>query len=281
MQQTVSGKLKWIQSTQVISLIANLVKIFVLSSNPQVTKSLSTKVGTSENIRLLSFNQWLAGLIDADGYFGLSQKGYGSLEITMDIRDAKCLYKIKNMYGGSIKRRSGVHALRYRLHAKDPLLNLLNNINGELKNPVRILQFEKLCSHYKVITKLPSPIIYNSNWVSGFFDGDGTVTLNNVNNQLTISFSQKNSLLLDDISKIHGGNVYPDRASNTFKLCISKKEEVNNFLKYVKEYPCYSLKINRLHLIPQFYYIKSINKDNPALIKLLENFHNKWNRYEG
>jgi hypothetical protein len=41
------------------------------------------------------FNQWLAGLIDGDGYFALSKKGYAALEITLETRDSQCLYKIK------------------------------------------------------------------------------------------------------------------------------------------------------------------------------------------
>jgi hypothetical protein len=41
------------------------------------------------------FNQWLAGLIDGDGCFLLSKKGYASLEIIAHIRDKNCLYQIK------------------------------------------------------------------------------------------------------------------------------------------------------------------------------------------
>jgi hypothetical protein len=41
------------------------------------------------------FIEWLAGLIDGDGCFLLSKKGYASLEIIMDIRDQHCLYQIK------------------------------------------------------------------------------------------------------------------------------------------------------------------------------------------
>ena len=78
-----------------------IVKILKIYDNSQVTNALSTQVGTSEAIRLLNkrsvhnlsnndkdlkFKQWLAGLIDGDGCFLLSKKGYASLEITMDIR---------------------------------------------------------------------------------------------------------------------------------------------------------------------------------------------------
>lgn len=81
----------------------------------------NSQVGTSEAIRLLSyisdenkFNEWLAGLIDGDGCFLLSKKGYASLEITKDIRDEHCLNIIKQKYGGAVKLRSGSKSLRYR-----------------------------------------------------------------------------------------------------------------------------------------------------------------------
>lgn len=83
----------------------------------------------------MRFKQWLAGLIDGDGSFLLSKKGYASLEITMDIRDERALTAVKNVYGGSIKLRSGVRALRYRLHNKEGLLNLINDVNGGDKKP--------------------------------------------------------------------------------------------------------------------------------------------------
>jgi hypothetical protein len=72
-------------------------------------------LGTSETIRLSSskvnnsfksgliFKEWLAGLIDGDGCFLLSKKGYASLEITMDLRDEHALAIIKQKYGGSVK----------------------------------------------------------------------------------------------------------------------------------------------------------------------------------
>jgi hypothetical protein len=47
------------------------------------------------------FNQWLAGLIDGDGSFLLSKKGYASLEIVMEVRDKHALYQIKERFGGS------------------------------------------------------------------------------------------------------------------------------------------------------------------------------------
>ena len=96
----------------------------------------------------IKFIEWLAGLIDGDGCFLLSQKGYGSLEITMDSRDSYCLYIVKNKYGGSVKLRSGSNSFRYRLHHKSGLLMLLNDVNGLIRGSNRLLQFNKLCFKY-------------------------------------------------------------------------------------------------------------------------------------
>src|SRR2546430_5198845 len=57
-------------------------------------------------------------LFRSDGCFQLSKKGYASLEIVMELRDKRCLYKIKQNFGGSIKLRSGINHIRYRLHDK-------------------------------------------------------------------------------------------------------------------------------------------------------------------
>lgn len=60
------------------------------------------------------FYEWVAGIIDGDGCFLLSKKGYASLEIVTQLRDKKCLYLIKQKLGGAVKLYSGDNYLRYR-----------------------------------------------------------------------------------------------------------------------------------------------------------------------
>lgn len=55
------------------------------------SSSTSDRAKTSD-----PFFEWLAGVIDGDGYFYLSKKGIALLVITMDIRDKKALYDIKH-----------------------------------------------------------------------------------------------------------------------------------------------------------------------------------------
>jgi hypothetical protein len=130
------------------------------------------------------FFQWLAGIIDGDGSFKISKKGYASLEIVMDIRDKHCLYQIKQKFGGSVKLRSGINWLRYRLHHKIGLLNLIHAVNGEIRNPVRLIQLNKICLKYDIPLIPSKPLTYNNDWLSGFIDSDGSVYLNLISSQL-------------------------------------------------------------------------------------------------
>ena len=231
-----------------------------------------------------NFNQWLAGLIDGDGCFLLSKKGYASLEITMDIRDEHALQIIKNIYGGSIKLRSGAKALRYRLHHKSGLLTLIKDVNGEIRNSHRLLQLSKICDKYDLSLKYPEKLTKFNGWISGFFDSDGTVTINSTNWQLSISISQKTSEMLQPLIELWGGSVYIDRGKNqSFKWYISKKEDILNLIEYFKLNPSRSSKKNRLHLIPDFYRLQSLKANNALTGSLLEkswnSFFNKWLSY--
>ncbi len=306
MQHTVSEKfLNNYLDTLSVSCIFCTVKVKSLfnRNNSQVTKAFNSLVGTSEAIRMLNFNkksiaknihsingntifsQWLAGLIDGDGSFLLSKKGYASLEITMDIRDEHALQIIKNVYGGSIKLRSGANALRYRLHHKSGLLNLINDVNGQIRNSNRLVQLNKLCHKYEINLIYPQKLTLNNGWLSGFFDADGTVTINSTVTQLSISVSQKTSELLQPLIEIFGGNIYIDRGnSQSFKWYITKREDILNLLEYFKKYPSRSAKKNRLHLIPRYYELKDLkaHKALPGtfLDKSWNYFNTKWLKYE-
>lgn len=323
LKQTISEKFR--KQYLLLTLIGTLcvtpfkwgskVKILFKMNNPQVTKAFNSLVGTSEAIRLLSilffqkkrgfifyrtkvnhsirhtinnkeWNQWLAGLIDGDGTFYLSKKGYASLEITMDIRDEHTLQIIKNVYGGSIKLVSGAKALRYSLHHKEGFLALINDVNGEIRNSYRLMQLNKICLKYEIALIYADRLTYNNGWLSGFFDADGSVTLNSNNGQLAITLTQKTSEILQPLLEIYGGSIYIDRTSNNFKWCISDKEGIINLISYFKQYPPRSLKKNRLHLIPRCYELKEmgahkvLEETNPLLAKSWVIFKAKWAKYE-
>ncbi len=95
-----------------------------------------------------------------------------------------------------IKPVSGAKALKYKLQNEKGLVNLVNDINGLIRNPTRFLQISKLCNKYVIDLKYPKPLTYNNGWLSRFLDGDGSVYLNEKSGQIFISISQKNRFLL-------------------------------------------------------------------------------------
>ena len=84
--------------------------------------------------------------------------------------------------GGSIKLRPGAKALRYRLHNKKGMINLINRINGKVRHTSRTKQLESICSNLNIIILYPTSITKNNGWFSGFLDADGTITYSIKNN---------------------------------------------------------------------------------------------------
>ena len=231
----------------------------------------------------IKWHEWLAGLIDGDGSFSLTKTGYGSLEITMDIRDERVLQIIKNVYGGSIKRVSGKNALRYCLRHKQGLTALINDVNGKIRNSYRLIQLNKICIKYDILMIYPNKLKYNDGWLSGFFDADGTITLNSVNGQVVIALTQKTAELLQPLIELYGGYMYVDRGNNAFKWYISDKEGILKLIDYFKEYPSRSLKMNRILLLPKCYRLKQMGAHKSIGTYLSVNwkdFVKKWNNYE-
>jgi len=153
-----------------------------------------------ENPSCLAFNEWLAGVIDGDGYFNLvlhNKKGIARFTVVMDIKDKEVLYEIKHKFGGSIYTISNANALRYQLSGKKGLITLINAVNGLIRDPTRMLQMKKLHVKYEIELLYPKPLTYNNGWFSGFMDSDGSIYLNQISGQIFISATQKNCYLLE------------------------------------------------------------------------------------
>lgn len=136
-----------------------------LCNNNQNISKMALRDNSSNNDlnnESLKFNQWLAGLIDGDGSFILTKKGYTSFEITMDIRDKSALYEVLHKFGGSIKPVSGANALRYKVRHKKGIIDIIHAVNGLIRNPARILQLHRLCVKYNIKLKEPLPLTYNN-----------------------------------------------------------------------------------------------------------------------
>ena len=234
----------------------------------------------------LNFSEWLAGLMDGDGYFILTKKGYASCEICMDVRDKKALYEIKHKYGGSIKEISGAKALKYKLRNKKGLISLINDINGLVRNPIRLLQMNKLCTKYNIDLIYPKPLIYNNGWLSGFIDSDGSVYFNEKSGQIFISITQKNRFLLEPLISLYGGRI--DILSpkiEAFKYVIYRKMELFSLIdNYFSKYPLKTEKAKRVNLIKSFYDLRMYNNpENKCDISKLNawvSYIDRWDKFK-
>ena len=266
-----------------------------LKSQISLSKRLSMRVGISEAIRLFStkkdinlpdkkFSQWLAGVIDGNGCFQLSKKGYASLEIVLETRDKHCLYLIKQKFGGSVKIKSNVNWLRYRLHHKKGLILLVDKINGFLRNPVRILQLGNICDKYNITVKPSERLTYDSAWLSGFFDSDGSIYINIPSSQIFITVSQKNRFILDDLVSLYGGTIYPMVKVGAFKWTVFRKDDMSKLMVYFNHNPPKSAKQKRLKLLDKYYTLKSqkahLASPNSLLTKNWNLFLKDWENYK-
>lgn len=259
------------------------------SYNLILYRNLHTNVNTNNliyknnNPEDIHFKEWLAGLIDGDGYFLLSKNGYNSCEITMDARDKKALYLIKHKYGGSIKPISNAYAFKYKLRNKAGLIKLINDINGLIRNPTRLLQMNKLCIKFNITLKYSDKLTFNNGWLSGFIDSDGSIYFSESSGQVFISVTQKNKYLLEPLIEIYGGKV--DISSpkiEAFKYVIYRKSELFNLIdNYFNIYPLRTDKIKRVNLIKQYYSIRLQSKsDNIEKFNEWIKFKYRWENYQ-
>ncbi len=230
----------------------------------------------------IKFKEWLGGIIDGNGQFNLTKKGYARFILVFSIEDKAALYEIKHKYGGSIKHISGGKSLKYKLFHKKGLLNLINDINGLIRNPARMLQLNKLCVKYNIELKEPLALTYNNGWFSGLLDSDGSINIDEKSGQLSISIIKKNKYLLEPLQILYAGRIKILRSKEAFIYSIFRKKEIQKLVDgYFKNYPLkFSSKLRRFNLIKNFYELKdhchlNIDKFNQWII-----FKNKWEKYK-
>ena len=208
----------------------------------------------SEDFSQISFNEWLAGLIDGKGQFFVSKKGYANFKIVMKEEDKLALYNLKHKFGGSIKNISSETKLKYKLDHRKGLIQLINSVNGLIRNPARMLELNKVCLLYNIEFKMAKPLTYLNGWFSGFLDSDGSIYFNEKSNQLILSVTQKNKYLLDPIRDLYSGRILLLKSKEAFEYSIYRKQEILNLLdNYLINYPLKSSKRHKIDLIKQLF----------------------------
>ena len=82
----------------------------------------------------INFSYWLAGLIDRDGYLGMSKKGYTCCEISVGVIERSLLLCVQKRLGGRITLRFSANSNRWGLHDRNGMVALVEHINGEHSN---------------------------------------------------------------------------------------------------------------------------------------------------
>lgn len=225
-----------------------------------------------------AFYEWLAGLIDGKGKIFKSKKGYANFQIVMPKQDKYALYTLKNKYGGSIKSRAASSTkLRYKLHHKKGLISLVNDVNGLIRNPSRMLELNKVCLLYNIEFKEPKPLTLNNGWFSGLIDSEGFIHIDEKSGQLIISVTLNNNYLLEPLQKFYGGRIRITSTKNAFIYSIYRKKEILNLVEdYFKKYPLRSSKRYKLNLIPEFYKIYTVALLPLDNFKKWVDFKNEW-----
>ena len=275
-----------LSSTFIISTTNTMNRVPCLTQFVYITETnTNNKDNNKSDPNLIKFNQWLAGLMDGDGCFILTKKGYVSCEITMDIRDKGALYEIKHKFGGAITTVSGANALRYKVRHKQGVLNFINALNGLIRNPSRMLQLNKLCVKYGIKFKEPLPLTFDNGWYSGFIDSDGSLYLNEESGQVFISVTQKNRYILEPLQNIYGGKIYIlSPKTEAFKYTVFRKNELFHLMdNYFNKYPLKTAKAARLALIRDFYLLRPYRKPSSDTLEQFNKwvaFLDKWEKYK-
>nr|QUO98932.1 putative LAGLIDADG homing endonuclease [Oedogonium crispum] len=269
-------------------------------------------------IQKTRWNEWLAGIVDGDGYFYFNKKEKTvSFEIATPITDAKVLYNIKNMLGGgSVKLRANTQSMRYRVKERKILIEILNRINGKLYNQRRLAQFDQACTLTDLIPIQSPPLIdKQSAYLAGLIDSDATIaisvsnasqghsTLSGVegkiqrliysrdNHQLTLKINKVDKGHIEKIKQSYGfGVIYNTRPGKNAKTTkpqyvwiVRTYEEFSILYELLKKYPLKSSKMHRIRLIPIYFKYKQLSyhcsqKGSPEF-KQWEKFCRLWYKY--
>ena len=236
----------------------------------------------------LKFKQWFAGLTDGDGYIYVNKQGYIGYELTLPSCDEKVLRIIQNKFGGNIKPRSGVKAVRYRTQNKQSIIKIINCLNGLIINNVRLIQLHKACLALNIPIKDPITPTIDSAYISGLLDSDGSINMykhcyNDLYRyQLTISISNKSRCNIEFLLNSIGGNIYFDKSNNGLYIWKANSKLLHlKLYNYFLNFPPKTIKTHRTHLIKEFHELNDLKvyRDTDILsmnFKKWKNFIFKW-----
>lgn len=264
------------------------------------------------------WNQWFAGITDGDGCFYISKKENDvSYEISTHVTDVRVLYSIKNqLKAGSIRLRSGSKSVRFRVKQKKVILDIVQRLNGKLRNPIRSSQLQQVCQLYNILY-IPSAnfISKHDAYLSGLIDSDGSLSISVSHssafdsqisgvegrivrlshakgfNQISVKVTSSHKSYLDMIQQSYGwGKVFLEKRNSKNKnpnhkyhWIIRSKLEFEELYEYTKKYPLKSVKMHQMRLTLFYFKYKSLNyhlqPKGTLEAKIWTKFAKSWYKY--
>ena len=247
-----------------------------------LVSTTNTKISKKNLIYKIHFSYWLAGLIDGDGYLGVSKQNYTTCEITVGEKELNLLTKIKKRLGGKISKRINAKAYRWRLHDKKSMETLINMINGKLLLDSKKIQLQKVCKILNIEYKQKTLFSIDTYWVTGFYEAEGYFHINSRSLQCNLTLSQKTPELLEKIKFFFGGNVYYDKSWSGYLYSASDEHSIKNWFNYFAEFPLKShknidlVRFKRVLLFKQKkYHLSKNEKYRRRFHTLLNNFKDR------
>lgn len=206
------------------------------------------------------FGHYLAGLIDADGYFSKTPQ----LEIVFNELDASLAYFIKSRLGyGNIYKVNNKKAFILVVAKQAGIIRVLELINGKIRSQQKLDQINNniLSNPYFnnfFIFKINNNLDLNNNWLAGFSDANASfqIKLISINKRTEVrlnfmlSIDQNNKDLLILIKNFLGGSI----SKNNYAYGLTNKEDLiytynsislgssRNVIKYLDNYHLLSTK---------------------------------------
>lgn len=260
-------------------------------------QSAGNLMGSSETIRKLSVEErdWLAGVLDGDGNFdirnlkdakGQIKRTLKQIRITSHPRDARVLYRVKDLLGGTIRNKNKKYLI-WTINTNFLMINCLNIINGQIR--LKVPGFKESCEYFNIAYIEANPKLdRNTAYLAGLTDTDGSILFNFQSHSivLTLEFQENIYSSALDLSEVIPGAI-PDRIS------LNKRNQTRDKIFYSIRFIYQSpkdmihlyeyFKLNRLYSDYKYYramqikrylelrFLKNSPKNSPEF-KLYENF---------
>ena len=160
-----------------------------------------------------------------------------------------------------IKGRPNVIRLTIRKRAN--MLDLVNRVNGNIRNSVRVPQFQSVCSVLNIHFVTPIPLTTSNAWFTGFFDADGTIIASFTSKFfIKIHVTNKHHSDLELYRSIFNGSLNAVRTSQgvvyAHRWSISSKSDILAMTSYFKLCPPVSHKLSRVNMVEEYYELYSL-----------------------